>query len=138
MSNQGSRFGIDHERVVNALSALLRRKNDDCFVIFFDRRTDKYIQFCSFNGNIELDLPSVQLNRLELARAAIYFFTKHGVNPERPNRFDLDDRPLPWDGEVLFHFPVGQNIPAIAQIVFDFFEEICDLPEPLDLLIKEN
>lgn len=46
-----SEFDLRWRRVSNTLSALLRRTNTDCFVIFTEADTRKFVQFSSSPGD---------------------------------------------------------------------------------------
>jgi hypothetical protein len=129
---------LDRSKVANALWALIKRTNEDSFVIVAERNTGKYVQFACDVENLTLDLPTNLLNHMEVARAAIYFFETHGTRPEVMQLVDANGNPVPWDGFVTFTLELAGNVQVATKIVFEIFDQVYQLAGPIDLIITEN
>src|SRR5262245_58301171 len=79
-----SEFDPDWRRVSDSLFALMRRgdADADCFVIFVERQSDKFVQFGYYpEHGLVLDLPEDPLAEDEFVRAHA-FFQRYGVKGE--------------------------------------------------------
>ena len=132
-----SGFDLDWKRIANALSALMQRSNDDNFVIFFDRETQKFVQFTySEKGGIFLDLPEQPLDGPAMVRATAYFM-QYDISPETYEVYTDLTKTVPAGMHTSFNMDLRRDVQRATRIVFDVFEEIYLLPD-FELIIKEN
>ncbi|AFY38151.1 hypothetical protein Lepto7376_1823 [[Leptolyngbya] sp. PCC 7376] len=126
----------NHSKIVNALLALLTRKNDDAFVIIKQLPTKKFVQFAgSITTPLLLDLPSQTLSEIEFYRA-VKLFQQMGIEG---SEYDLLDQP---DGEVIgqqFTFNVVCNSAASgANLAEKIFTTVYEFPIDCDIDLIEN
>ena len=125
------------ERIEEALSSLLTRRNEDAFVIFEDRATKKFVQFAgNANQPLFLDIPSQALKNDEIDRAK-RLFGQYGV---KLKEWEVYDRP---GGSVAgrqsgFQMELGKDTGKAAEVAWRVFTEVYRLQPDFDLSIEEN
>lgn len=134
---KGEGQNMNRAKIRIALEALLRRDNGDAFVIFEEKRTGKFVQFCgSARDDLFLDLPSQTLDQAQSLRADDYF-AELGVRAEE---YDMLDGP---GGKVVgrqrsFQKKLGRDVETAATIAERIFERVYQFPADFDLIVKEN
>lgn len=120
-----------------ALKRLQTRTNDDAFVIFEDRASQKFVQFAgSQQEPLYLDLPHQALSEEERARAEKLF---HNLGTESIT-YPLYDKP---GGQIVgsqsvFSLVLGSDVERAAELTARIFAEVFVLPDGFDLAIEEN
>ncbi|HEV3383787.1 MAG TPA: hypothetical protein VG097_03175 [Gemmata sp.] len=114
-------------RIKSALEALLGRAGQDSFVIFKERKSEKFVQFAgSAQEPLLFDLPSIPLNTGEMERAKA-FFAKLGVSPG----------PL-HNEHVTFQLKLNRNVDRASEITLSVFRDVYCFPPSFELDVIEN
>ncbi len=130
-------FSADHgkEQIIVSLDKMLKRSNDDAFVIFIEKKTQKFVQF---RGNdresLMLNLPEQTLDNHELEKAKTLFKqyrVKLGKNPGIPVGPDAGiDRS--------FDMEIGKDTKKGADIAMEVFREVYGFQGNFIIETEEN
>ena len=129
---------MNMERITNALFALLKRDNDDAFVIFEDAASGKFVQFAGSSAQpLLLDLPSQALTAGEQERAHALFSE---LGSGDATHADLYNKPggKVVGRQVSYQLDFGQNAERAAEATRRIFSEVYCLPDQFDLGVSEN
>jgi hypothetical protein len=128
----------DEERVMQALSKLLKRTNTDSYVIFIDGNTGAFVQLLtSPPGNLMFDLPDKPLGQPAMARAEQYF-ARRGVELTSSQLYRDAQMAEPAGIARSFQLDLGRDVQRATRVVFEVFDEIYRLPQQFELTIEEN
>lgn len=123
--------------ITDELSALLKRTNEDAFVIFEDVQSGKFIQFAGRAGDtLLLDLPSQVLSEGEFDRAVRYF-RSHGQDLQE---YDTLDQPggKPVGRQASFQIVFAEDVERATQITLEIFSQVFEFPDDISLRIDRN
>ena len=111
--------------MTDALEGVMQRTNEDAFVIFEDKATEKFVQFAGGKGqSLLMDLPLRPLTPEEAERAKA-FFSSLGV--EAPE----GDFPS-------YSVDFGSDAPKAADAALRVFREVYALDDGFELGVEEN
>ena len=125
------------ELISAALSRLLKRKNDDAFVIIEDSSSGKFVQFAvNAFQEIIFDLPFQALDPMERTRATALLRIS-GITFEE---WDLQEEPGgAYAGKQRgFGKNYGGQTELAAELAWKIFTEVYALKEPITLIFEEN
>ena len=134
-----SQLDLDWKRVSSALTALMRRTNDDSHAIFSDRETEKFVQFVrnKRTNGLWLDLPSQPLDNEAMSRATTYF-GERGISISTNQMYQDVESKFPAGTQLTFEMDLEQDVQRATKIVFEIFDLVYALPASFDLVISEN
>lgn len=129
----------NQSRIVDALSALLQRRNKDAFVIFEEKRSGKYVQFAgSANEDLLLDLPSQTLTEEEMKRAEVLFRGLGIPGPETYEMYTDESMETVAGTQTSFHMGLGRDVVRAAEVTLAIFERVYQFPPDFPLALDEN
>ena len=124
------------ETITTALKSLLKRTNDDAFVICSHANSHEYVQFAVDEQGLFLDLPTIPLDGEQKTRA-IRFFNKIGVRLQDSEFRDASGEQVVGKMET-FLVEIGHDADRGAELALDIFAEVYDRPIDFPLVIEEN
>jgi len=126
------------DEISQALARLLKRSNEDAFVIFVESRSQKFVQFVgSANEPLFLDLPSQTLSAEEMERA-IALFSDLGARAEEHDLYTDKTMKKKAGKQISFNLDLGHEVQRAAQITLTIFRQVYGFPLDFQLVIKEN
>ena len=123
------------ETIAAALKSLLKRTNDDSFVIC-SHNSKEYVQFAMDEQGLLLDLPTIPLDD-EQRKRAITFFNSMGVSLQDSEMLDEPGGQVVGRMQ-MFQVKLEHGADRGARLVLDVFEQVYDLPIDFALVIEEN
>lgn len=127
---------LNSRRISDALSALVQRSNNDCFVIFTERDTSKFVQFAhNLPTGLYLDLPVQGLSTAALERATKYFRRRGVDGPTEHEAYATDGSSETYSS---FNMTLGDDVRLASRITLDVFSEVYQFPNDFVLLLTEN
>ena len=121
--------------LVEALQDLLRRHNDDAFVIIEDEKSGKFVQF-GRGPTLKLDLPLAALNAEETARAERAFRALGSEYPRSLVAPDPSEAGLPR-AHVTLEYDFGLDSVGAARGALWVYDQVFGLADA-SLLLQEN
>ncbi len=121
--------------LVEALQDLLRRHNDDAFVIIEDEKSGKFVQF-GRGPTLILDLPVAALNAEETARAENAFRALGAEHPRSLVAPDPSEAGIPRP-HVTFEYDFGVDSAGAARGALWVYDQVFGL-EGASLFLQEN
>lgn len=123
--------------IENALKQLTKRNSEDAFVIFADKKTDKFIQFAgSVDESLLLDLPTQTLSPQQL-KTATEILKNYGAGLQASPLYDQPGGNV-VDAHFGFNLDFGKEYEAAAKTTFYLMTKVYGLDDDFELEIEEN
>lgn len=125
-----SAFNDQRRHIEESLGRVLT--NSEAFVIFSDPATEKFVQFCTVGGSLQLDLPAQALTHDEQQRADEYF---RRLSPASDASRSGQSAVGVQTG---FELGLGTDVTTAARIVLEIFDHVYLASPGYDLVIDEQ
>lgn len=122
--------------IKSALKRLMKRDNRDCFVIFSEKESGKFVQFTKQKGKLLIDLPEQPLRKHNVLDKAKHFFKQYDSEYKT---FEIKS----LNGEIVetysnFDKILDENYDLAFEIAVGVFDHIYGLSPDFEMTIEEN
>jgi hypothetical protein len=125
-------------KIGTALSNLLKRQNEDAFVIIEEPKSQKFVQFAgSANEPLIFDLPAQGLTEDELDQAKAVL-GEYDIEMEGTEIYEDESMQKVVDTQYGFSAVLGEDLDLAVELAVRVLSEVYGLGEDANIALEEN